>query len=75
MSAVRPPPEALFIAGGISQYLGAAIAIGLLVTLRQVALPCCGYSARVLYLLAFDVRGGGHGVAKICYGRVGLVRL
>ena len=29
MSAVRPPPEALFIAGGISQYLGAAIAIGL----------------------------------------------
>ena len=29
MSSVRPPPEALFIAGGISQYLGAAIAIGL----------------------------------------------
>ena len=29
MSPLRPPPEVLFIVGGISQYLGAATAIGL----------------------------------------------
>ena len=53
MNSVRPTPEVLFVIGGISQYLGAATAIGLFDEIAPGGVAFLRVLGAALLLIAF----------------------